>query len=66
MAPLVEALETKISFIAQEVEQQFVAIEEANPPSEMRRVVVPSMQQTKQVGQATTQPLNVPLAPAAP
>ena len=49
--------------ISQEVEQQFVVIEEANTASEMRRVVVPSVQQYEQAGQATTQPLNLPLVP---
>ena len=39
-------------------------IEEASPPSDMRRVVVPSVKQAKQVGQVATQPLNPPLVPA--
>ena len=37
--------------------------EEANPPSEMRKVVVPSKQQAEQ---AVTQPQNLQLVPAGP
>ena len=41
-----------------------MVIEEANPPFEMRRVVVPLVQQYKQVEQAIAQPLNLPLVPS--
>ena len=64
MAARVGALEPRSS-ISQEVEQQFVVIEKVNPPSKMRRVFVSSMQQFEQAIQATTQSLNLPLAPAA-
>ena len=43
-----------------------MVIKEANPQLEMRRVVVPFIQQTEQEGQATTQPLNLLLVPVAP
>ena len=41
-----------------------MVIEEANPPFEMRRVVMPLVQQSKQVEQAIAQPLNLPLVPS--
>ena len=40
-----------------------MVIEEANPPSKIRRVVVPSVQQSIQAEQSETQPLNLPLVP---
>ena len=45
MAANVGALEPRGSSISQEVEQHCVMIEEVNPPSEMKRVVVPSEHQ---------------------
>ena len=49
-ATRVGASEPRSSSISQEVEQHFVMIDEANPPSEMRRVVVPFVQQAEQAG----------------
>ena len=42
------------------LDKQFVVIEEANPPLKMK-VVVPLVQQSEQVEQAATEPLNLPL-----
>ena len=52
-ATRVRASKPRSSFISQDTEQHFVVIEEANLPSEMRRVIVPSEQQARH---ATTQP----------
>ena len=38
-------------------------IEEANPPFEMRKVVVSPMHQNEPEGQIATQPSNLPLVP---
>ena len=51
------------SSISLEMDQQFVVIEEANPPSEMRKAVVPSEQQFVQDVAVKVQSLNLPLAP---
>ena len=48
------------SSISLEVDQQFVAIEDLNPPSKIRRVVLPSKQQ---IEQTVSQPSNLPLVP---
>ena len=57
------ALEPRSSSVSLEVEQQAVVIEEANPPSEMRRVVVPSVHQEELTEQPTAQPTILPLVP---
>ena len=44
------------------VEQEYVVIEDANPPSEIRRVVVPSMHQ-EIMKQPIAQPTILPLVP---
>ena len=42
-----------------------MVIKKANPPFEMRRVIVPSKIQAKQAGSVATQPLNLPLVPTS-
>ena len=41
-----------------------MVIDEANPPFEIRRIVLPPERQFVQVGQAATQSLNLPLVPS--
>ena len=50
---------TRSSYASLEVEQDYIVIEDANPPSEMRRVVLPSQESA----QPTIQPLSLPLIP---
>ena len=48
------------SSIFLEADQQFVVIEDVNPPSEMRRVVLPFGEQGEMTEQPTVQPSNLP------
>ena len=64
LATGVGASEPRSSSFSQELAQQFMVIKEANPPSEMKRAVVPSVQQFEQLEQAAAQPLNLPLVPS--
>ena len=64
LAAGVGASEPRSSSFSQEVDQHFAVIEEANPSLEMRRVVVPSVEQSKQVEQAAAEPLNLTLVPS--
>ena len=46
-----------------EVEQDYIVIEDANPPSEMRRVIIPSQESPQQSAQPVIQPSSLPLIP---
>ena len=66
MAIGVGASEPRSSSISQEVEQHCVVIKEVNPPSEMRRVVLPSELPREQPAVATSNSPLVPLNPERP
>ena len=46
---------TRSSSTSLEVEHNFIVIEEVNPPSELRKVVLPSEEHQDETGQAATQ-----------
>ena len=54
---------TKSSSASLEVEQDYIVIEDANPPSKMRRVILPSQESSQQSAQPTIQPSSLPLIP---
>ena len=60
------ASKPRSSSISQEVEQHFIVIEEVNPPSEMRKVVLPSKLPREQPAIATSNSPLVPLNPERP
>ena len=54
---------TRSSSASLEVEQDYIVIEDANPPSEMRRVVLPSEESAQRSIQPAIQPSSLPLIP---
>ena len=46
-----------------EVEQDYIVIEDVNPPFEMRRVVLPSEESVRRSAQPAIQPSSLPLIP---
>ena len=52
---------TRSSSASLEVKQDYIVIEYANPPSEMRRVIMPSEESAQRSAQPTIQPL-IPLS----
>ena len=54
---------TRSSSASLEVEQDYIVIEEENPPSKMRRVILPSQESPQQSAQPAIQPSSLPLIP---
>ena len=48
---------TRSSSVSLEVEQDYIVIEDANPPSEMRRIILPSQELAQRSAQPAIQPL---------
>ena len=54
---------TRSSYTSLEVEHDYVIVKDVNPPSKMRRVVLPSKESARRLAQPTIQPSSLPLIP---